>query len=194
MQGFNAVLLSKIFQQVDHLAHLLGIGVPRFDGDAFAILFDGTERFDDEDRVMSDDGAPALRDDDGVGDRLGVADLHDVPDNVARVLRKTVVGRAFERGARAVVIDAEAAPHVDVPHLVAHFRELGVEACGFANRAFDGANVGNLGTHVEVDELEGVGKACAFEHFARGNEVCGTEPELGVFTTAGRPFSRAFGG
>ena len=62
----------------------------------------------------------------GCGDLLGVADVHDVVDDVARVLLERVVRRAVEVGARAVVVDAETAADVEVPELVPDLRELGV--------------------------------------------------------------------
>ncbi len=53
---------------------------------ALGMLLDRAEGLDHEDRVMRDDGAAALAHDGGMRHLLGVADLHDVVDDVARVL------------------------------------------------------------------------------------------------------------
>ena len=105
---------------------------------------------------MRDDRAAAFADDDRMGDLLRVAHVHDVVDDVARVLVERVVRRAVEGGARAVVIDAEAAADIEVPELVPHLRELRVKARRFAHRALDRADVRDLRADVEVDELERV--------------------------------------
>ena len=123
--------------------------------------------------MVGDQRAPALADDDGVGDFLRVADVHDVIDDVARVLAEGVIGGTVEGGSRAVVIDPEAAAHVEVAERVAHLGHLRVEAGGLAHGALDGADVGNLGADVEMDQLQAMGEALALERLAGGDEVRG---------------------
>ena len=73
------------------------------------VLFDRAKGLDDEHGMMRHDRASAFADDRRVRHFLGVADLHDVLDDVARVFVERVVRRAVEGRARAVVVHAEAA-------------------------------------------------------------------------------------
>ncbi len=110
---------------------------------------------------MRHDRAAAFADDRGMRDALGVADVHDVIDDVVAVLLERVVRRAVETGARAVVVDAEAAADIEVTKRVPHLRELGVIARRFAHRAFDRRDVRHLRADVEMDELEAMRRAPA---------------------------------
>ena len=76
---------------------------------------------------------------------------------------------------------------------MAHFGELGVEAGGFADGAFDGADVGHLGADMEMHELEAVGESGGMEHVAGLDEVGGGKAELGILAAAGGPLAGALG-
>ena len=94
--------------------------------------------------MWGDDEAAALAHDHGMLDLLGVADLHDVVDDVAGVFVQAVVARAVEAGTGAVVVDTESAADVEVAERVPHFTELRVEAGGLAGGAADRLDIGHL--------------------------------------------------
>ena len=194
MEGFHAILLGEIALNFKGFGDLFGVRILAFDLDGGFIFFERAEGFDDENGMVGDDGAAAFADDDGVGDLFGVADVHDIVDDIASVLLEGVIGGGIEGGAGAIVIDAEATADIDVAEFVAHFEHFGVETRGLADGAFDGADVGDLGADVEVDEFEGMSEAFLFEEFACVDEFGGIDAELGIFATAGRPFAGAFGG
>ena len=94
----------------------------RLDLELWRRLFDRAERFDDEHGMMRDNRAPALADDRRMRDAFGIANVHDVPDDVVRVFLERIVRRAVEIAARAVVIDAEPAADIEVTEFVAELR------------------------------------------------------------------------
>ena len=56
---------------------------------------------------------------------------------------------------------------------MAHFGELRIEAGGFADGAFDGANIGHLGADMEMHKLEAVGESGGMEHVTGLHKVGG---------------------
>ena len=155
-------------------------------------FLDGAEGFHNEHGMMRDDRASALAHDRRMRDTFGIADVHDVPDDVVGVFLERIIGRAVEIAARAVVIDPEAAADVEVTELVPELAELGVIARRFAHGAFDRRNVRHLRADVEMNELETMRQTGLFQHLARRDEVGGIETELRVLAAARRPFARAF--
>ena len=142
--------------------------------------------------MMRDDRAPAFAHDGRMRDAFGIADIHDVPDDVVGVFLERIIRRAVEIAARAVVIDAEPAADVEISELMAELRKLGVIARRFAHGALDGGDVRHLRADVEMNELEAMRQSRGLQHFARGDETCGIETELRVLAAARRPFARAF--
>ena len=74
----------------------------------------GAERVEDEHAVVRGDGAAGFADDHRVRDLARVAHVGDAIHHVVGVFVERVVHRRGEVGAAAVVVDAEAAAHVDV--------------------------------------------------------------------------------
>ena len=95
----------------------------------------------------------------GCGTPDFVAHVLDVIDDVVGVFLQRVVDARFEIGLRAVVVDAQAAAHVQVLQAGAGARQLDVDARGFVHRALDLADVGDLAAQVEVQQLEAIGHA-----------------------------------
>ena len=141
--------------------------------------------------MLGDDRSTTLADKRGMRNRLRVADLFHRVNDVAHILVERVVHRAVEGRAGTIVIHAEAATDIEIAEFVAHFGELRVEAGGFADGAFDGADVWHLGADMEMDKLEAVGEPGGMEHVAGFNEVGGGEAELGILAAAGGPFASA---
>ena len=123
--------------------------------------------------------------------RLRVADFLHCVNDVAHILIERVVHRAVEGRAGTIVIHAETAADIEVAEFVAHFGELRVEAGSFADCAFDGADVGHLGSYMEMHELEAVAESGGMEHVTGFNEVSGGEAELGILAAASGPFASA---
>ena len=151
-------------------------------------FLDRTKGFHHQNGMMRDDGAPAFAHDRRMRHAFGIADIHDVTDNVVRVFLERVVGRAVEVAARAVVIDAESAADIEISELVSELRELGVVTRRFAHRAFDRGNVGHLRADMEMDELEAMRESCASSAFRSPQPGSSCQAELRVFAAARRPF------
>ena len=81
--------------------------------------------------------------------------------DVVGVLLHRVVHRRGEVGLRAVVVDAQAAAHVEVLQRRAQLAQLDVEAARLAQRVLDAADGGDLAAEVEVQQLEAVEQVVA---------------------------------
>src|SRR5215470_4686424 len=104
--------------------------------------------------MMCDSGAPALAHNRRMRDAFGVANIHDVPDNVVRVLLQRIIGRTVEIAARSIVIDAQPAADVEITKLMSKFRQLCVISRAFAHCSLDHRNVGHLRSDMEMNKLE----------------------------------------
>ena len=141
--------------------------------------------------MLGDDRPTALADKRGMRNRLRVADLFHRVNDVAHILVERVVHRAVEGCPGTIVVHAETAADIEIAEFVAHFGELRVEAGGFADGAFDGADVGHLGADMEMHKLEAVGESGGMEHVAGLHEVGSGEAELGILAAAGGPLAGA---
>ena len=141
---------------------------------------------------MRDDGATAFAHDGRMRNAFGIADVHDVPDDVVGVFLERIIGRAVEIAARSVVIDAESAADIEISELMPELGELGVITGRFAHRALDRRDIRHLRADMEMNELETMREPGRLQHFARGDETGGVETELRVLAAARRPFAGAF--
>ena len=64
--------------------------------------------------MMGHDRAPAFIDDRRMRDAFGIANVHDVPDDVVRVFLERIIRRAIEIAPRTIVVDAESAADIEV--------------------------------------------------------------------------------
>src|SRR5437660_3346584 len=134
--------------------------------------------------MMRDYGASAFIDNGRMWDAFGIAHVHDVPDDVVGVFLKRIIGRAVEITARAVVIDAETAANIEISEIVTELGKFCVIPGGFAHRAFDRGDVGDLRPDVKMNQLEAMSEARFLQHLAGGNEIGRVEAELGVLAAA----------
>ena len=125
-------------------------------------LLDGTERFDDEHRVMRDNRAPAFAYDRRMRDAFGIADVHDVPDDVVRIFLERIIRGAVEIAARSIVIDPKTATDIKITEFMAELAQFCVIARRLAHGAFDGGNVRHLRTDMEMHELEAMRESRRF--------------------------------
>ena len=112
------------------------------------------QHLEDEHGVVRRQGTTRLADDVGVGEFVLVAGVDDGVDGVVGVFLDAVVDRAGAAGTGAVVVDAEAAAHVDVFDMVAHLVELHIELCRLTQGHVDFLDFADLAADVVVDELE----------------------------------------
>ena len=138
----------------------------------------GAEHVEDQHRVVGHEGAARLGDDVGVGHAPGVAGLGHLADDVGGVLLQGVVDRGVEVGLAAVVVDAEAAPAVEIAHVGAQAVQLHEDAAGLAQRVLDRADVRDLRADVEVEELQAVEHALGLQALHRGHHLRRGEAEL----------------
>src|SRR5438128_12650008 len=112
--------------------------------------------------MMRNDGATAFAYDGRMRDAFGIAHIHDVPNDVVSVFLKRIICRTVEIAARAVIIDAESAPDIEITELMSEFTKLCVIAPCFAHGTFDGGDVRHLRPDVEMNELEAMCEASRF--------------------------------
>ncbi len=191
VQTFEAIAALEPLLHIENVADQLVIFLRHLDLEFRRGFLDGAERFHDQDRMMRHNRAPAFAHDRRMRDAFGIADVHDVPDDVVRVFLEGIIRGAVEIAARSVVIDPEAAADIQVTELMPELAQLCVIARRFAHGAFDRGNVRHLRADVEMNELEAMRESRRFQHLARGHEAGGIETKLRVLAAAGRPFARA---
>src|SRR5438270_1689784 len=112
--------------------------------------------------MMRDNGAAAFADNGRMRDALGIAHVHDVPDNVVGVFLEGIIGGAVEIAARSVVIYAQSTANIEITEVVTKLSQFGVIARGFTHRAFDRGNIRDLRADMKMNQLEAMGEARVF--------------------------------
>ena len=148
---------------------------------------------DHQHRVVRDDRAPRLGDDGRVRHAAGVADLLQREDDVVGVLLHRVVHRRREVGLRAVVVDAQAAAHVEVLERRAQLDDLDEEAPRLAQRVLDRADRRDLAAEVEVQQLEAAQQVVRAQEVDRLDHLARRQAELRAVAARGLPAPRALG-
>ena len=192
MQAFAPVVAPQFLLHLQNVAHEFVVGLARCHFRGVAVLLDRTKRFHDQNRMVRHDRAPAFTHDRRMRHAFRVAHVHDVPDDIVGVFLEGVVRRAIEARARAVVIHAQSAAHIQITQFVAEFGELRVIARRFPHRALDRGNIRHLRADMEVDQLEAMGQPFGFQEFARGYQVRGVEAELRVLSATRGPLPGTF--
>src|SRR5258707_15255331 len=100
--------------------------------------------------MMSNDSPTTFADDGRMRYFLGVANIHDIVNDIACVLLQCVVHRAVEGGTRAVIIDAQSTTNVEELHRMTHFCQLGKESRCLSYRTLNDPNIRNLRTDMEM--------------------------------------------
>ncbi len=141
---------------------------------------------------MCSDGAPRLADDQRMRNLPRVAHARDAVHHVAGVLVERVVHRRCEVGAAAVVVDAEAAAHVDVLEAGAHLLELRVHVCQLVDGFLHAADVLQLAARMAVHELQAVEHAARAQHLDELEDLGDEQAELRTLARRLAPATRAF--
>ena len=105
------------------------------------------------------------------------------------VLPRRVVHRAVRARSRALVVDPEAAAHIQHVDGGAERAQLGVEACRLAHAAVHVADVGDLRAQVEVQHLHAVEMARPAQRVERAQDLPGGEAELGALAAGVLPLA-----
>ena len=85
MQALEAIPAPQALLHVENLADEFMIRLARFDFELGRSFLDGTERFHYEHRMVRDNCASAFAHDGGMRHALGIANVHDVPNDVIGV-------------------------------------------------------------------------------------------------------------
>ncbi len=144
--------------------------------------------------MVRHDCATALAHDRRVRNAGVVAQALHVVNDVVGVFLQRVVGARFKVGLRAVVVDAEAAADVDVFETRPAAMELDVHAGRFVERLFDVADVRDLASEMEVQELEAVLHSLLLELVERAEDFGDRKAELRAVTARALPTAGALGG
>src|SRR4029453_4591638 len=153
---------------------------------------DGAECFHHQHGMVGDDGASALANNGGMPDALGIAHVHNVPNDVVGIFLERIICRAVEVPARTVIINSKTAAHIEIRELVPKLAQFGIVTCRFAYRALDRGDIRHLRSDMEMKQLEARHKPGLFQHLTGCNEVGCIETEFRVLATARRPFARPF--
>ena len=145
-------------------------------------------------RVVRGERAARFRDEIRHRDLELAAHFGERVHDIVRVLLHGVVHARRDRGARAVVVDAEPAADIDVADAHARRVQLRVEARDLLQPGLDVADVGDLGAEVEVDELEDLEAVGVAQLVDDSNELARAESELRLLAAALRPAPMALGG
>src|SRR6185437_1768079 len=128
-----------------------------------------------------------LRDDVRHGQAGFAAGFRERVDAIIRVLLHGVVHAGRDRGAGAVVVDAQAAANIHVRDVHAGRTQFAVEARDLLQPRFDVADVGDLRSEMKMDELEHVLATGGLQPVHDLDQFARVQPELGLLATAFRP-------
>jgi hypothetical protein len=144
--------------------------------------------------VVRGQGAAGLGHDRRLAD-LGLgAGLRQVVDHVVGVLLHRVVHRRLEVGRGAVVVDAQAAAHVEPLDLAAHARQRDQRVGRLAQRVLERADLGDLAAEVEVQQLQAVEHALLLELLDHLHDLARGQAELGAVAAGLLPAAGALAG
>ena len=141
--------------------------------------------------VMRSHGSAAFGEDMRVRQFLPIAELLEHPDYCAGVLIDVVVNRTGIARMGAIVVDAEAAAHIDMVDRQPERAELGVITNGFTEAVTVVRQIGNLRAHVEVQQAHALLDASRAKALDDGQQLRSGQTELGLFTTGVGPLARS---
>src|SRR4030095_16260937 len=191
MQALDAVASLEPLFHVENVTYQSVVFLSGFDFEFRRGPFDGTESFHHEHGMMRDNSAPTFTHNGGMRHALGIADVHDVPNDVIGVFLERIIRGTVEITSRSIVINPETAADIQITELVSEFTKLAVVTRRFAHRAFDRRDVWHLRSHVEMNEFEAVSQPSLFQSLTGGHKAGCIQAEFCVLTAAGRPFARA---
>ena len=106
--------------------------------------------------------ASALSNDRRVRNIRFIANVLNVVNNVARVLLQRVIHAGFEVRLRAIIINAQAAANVQHLQTRPNLFQINIDPGTFNHGRFNLADVRNLASQVEMQQLQRVFHAAAF--------------------------------
>ncbi len=121
-----------------------------------------------------------------------VADARNSVHHVARVFLQRVVHRRREVRAAAVVVDAEAAAHVDVLQARAHAHQLRIHVGELVDRILHAPDVLELAAGMAMHQLQAVEHVALFQDPEELHDLGDEQAELRLVARRARPAARAF--
>ena len=96
MQALDSIAPLQPLFHVENVSHQSVVCLGGFDFEFRRGPFDGTESFHHEHGMMRDNSAPTFAHNGGMRHALGIADVHDIPDDVVCVFLKRVISGTVE--------------------------------------------------------------------------------------------------
>ena len=127
-------------------------------GFAFAGWGNGTgyraaaQHIEHQNRKVASDGAAAFAHQGWHGDAVGFTTFPHRGHDVVGVVLEGIVGGGCRGGAAAVVVDAQAAAHIQVAHGGAELGQLDIDLPRFLQGVLEHRDVVDLTAHVEVEQ------------------------------------------
>ncbi|MOA02299.1 hypothetical protein D3C78_1217450 [compost metagenome] len=118
-----------------------------------------------------------------------ITGVADTPDYVVGVFVQAIVHRAVGLRTGAFIIHAQTAAHVEALDVNAQLVQFNVETCRLAHAGSDIADIGQLRSQVEVQQLQAVETTRFAQGFHQLQHLNGCQTELGFFATARLPFT-----
>ena len=84
--------------------------------------------------MVGHDRAPAFIDDRRMRNAFGVADIHDVPNDIVGIFLERIIRRAIEVASRTVIVDPETSTDIEITQLMSELAKLRVVAGRFPDR------------------------------------------------------------
>ena len=193
MEDFHRRALAHLVVQFAQLPHRMRFVLVQVRHAAFRRALD-FRHVGDQYRMVRGHRAAAFGDDPRRRQFLARAGFRQRLHDARRIVVDAVVDRVVAARTRAFVIDAEAAAHIHVGDLRAEFAQLDEVAGRLAHAVGDVAHIGNLRTHVEVQQLQAVAHAGVAQALPQVQQLARVEPELGLVAAAVLPLAGAEAG
>ena len=143
---------------------------------------------------MTGDRPAALAHQGGGLQAVGLAAFPNRGHHVVGVILQGVIGGGRRGRATAVVVDPQAAPHIQVAHRGAKTAQLHVELGGLLQGIFEHGDVIDLTAHVEMQQAQIRQQSRLAQRLHGGEQIGHRQAELGPLPHGTAPMTRATGG
>ncbi len=191
--GLGDHLRIGVAQQLGQPLHHLGLAFEALAGRHAVVVALDVGDLHHQHGVVRGHGAATFREDVRMRQFLLVAEFLEHADYGTGVVVHVVVDRAGIARMGAVVVHAQTATDVDVIQWQAQGAQLGIVADGFAEALAIVGQVGDLRTHVEVQQAHALLQAGGAEALDHRQQLGSGETELGLLATGVGPFARRQG-
>ena len=119
-----------------------------------------------------------------------VAHIHESVNGIVGILLNRIVHRVARNAvARTIIVHAQTAANIHKIEVKSHGSELHIELRSLAKRILDAANLRDLATDMEVNQLQAVGHLMVLQEVEGFEKFAGVQSEFATVATAFLPFA-----